>query len=143
MANPLVFETEFFTVYHETSFFIPGYLIIFPKKRTTNWGDFSEESLINLGPLLALSHTCVNSVINPERIYSAQYGEVERNIHLHIFPRDQETTTKYLSDCGLEPSSVIAGPALMDWVFNHKYLFTATQAEIDDIVYKISCEYKK
>tara|TARA_B110000459_G_C16615423_1_gene498539 strand:- start:1803 stop:1919 length:117 start_codon:yes stop_codon:yes gene_type:complete len=31
----------------------------------------------------------------------------------------------------------------MDWVFNNKYLFKATQEEINEIVYKISCEYKK
>ena len=143
MSNPIVFETEFFTVYHETSFFIPGYLIIFPKKRTTNWANFSNEALMSLGGLLALSHRCINSIIKPEKVYTTQYGEVEPNIHFHIFPRTQEATKKYLSACNLEQNSIIAGPALMDWVFNNKYLFKATQEEINEIVYKISCEYKK
>ena len=143
MGSPIIFETEFYRVHHETSFFIPGYLIIFPKERTTNWADFTNEALMSLGPLIALSHTCVDSVIKPERIYTAQYGEIERNIHIHIFPRSEDTTAKYLSSEGLEPKSKIAGPALMDWVFNNKHLFTAPQKEIDEMVNKISCKYQQ
>jgi len=143
MDNPIVFETEFYTIHHATSFFIPGYLVICPNKKKIAWREFTKESLTHLGPLIALSHTCVDEVIRPERIYSNQYGEYEKNIHFHIFPRSQEATEKYLADQNLEYGHSISGPAFVDWVFNHRHLFTATPREVDDVVHKITCEYKK
>jgi diadenosine tetraphosphate (Ap4A) HIT family hydrolase len=93
---------------------IPGYLIVSPLKPVVHLEELSGKAAALLGPTLVLAVSVVRAVIQPERVYCAQFGEEATQLHFHVFPRTVEVTVEYLRALP-EQADMIRGPVLLDW----------------------------
>jgi len=91
-----------------------GYLIVSPNVATDALYKLEVSALHELGGVLARATQVVQCIIEPQKVYCAQFGEEESAIHFHIFPRSQALTTEFLKE---NPSqkTLIHGPVLLDW----------------------------
>lgn len=92
---------------------IPGYLIIesiqedyyLYKKQVSSWK--------TLGILLAKIEEELYKTLQPENIYFCKFGEENKKIHFHVFPRTREITRKYFEH---HPNTgILNGPQIFDW----------------------------
>lgn len=93
---------------------LPGYLIVSPNTANDALHKFGTSALTELGGTLARATQAIQSIIKPQRIYCAQFGEDNSAVHFHVFPRTHVLTTEYLK---VYPSQkeLIHGPVLLDW----------------------------
>ena len=107
-----------FTIEHCCTCSIPGYLVVSPEVNTSSIGRLPRGVLEQLGPALALAIEAIEAVVRPERVYCAQFGEEQAELHFHIFPRTLEVTAEYRRAYP-EHKSQIRGPVLLDWARSH------------------------
>lgn len=93
---------------------IPGYLIISLVPQATSLGELDSSLAAQLGLLLTQVAFVVEEIIQPTRLYCAQFGEETLQLHFHIFPRTQAVAQVYLREYP-EQRDLIHGPVLLDW----------------------------
>jgi len=103
-----------FVVEHCYSCAIPGYLIVSPLAAAKSLNALPKRSAESLGPLLTNVTSLVRETVKPERIYCAQFGEEQSQLHFHIFPRGAALTKAYL-EAFPQHASQIRGPVVLDW----------------------------
>lgn len=107
-------RSEDFLVEHCYSCAVPGYLVVSPLATVESLDALPSRSLENLGPSLAAVTALVKEIVKPLRIYCAQFGEEQSQLHFHIFPRGAALTREYL-DAFPQHASQIRGPIVLDW----------------------------
>lgn len=93
---------------------VPGYLIVAARDPATRLAELGAEASAALGPTLQRVVAGVEQVLEPVRVYCAQFGEAQPGIHFHVFPRTAEITRAYLMERPGE-ATLIHGPLLLDW----------------------------
>ncbi len=114
---------------------LPGYLIVSSVHETSDLGGLGKEAAALLGPTLVHVVSAVKEVINPLRIYCAQFGEQHNQLHFHVFPRTKEITETYLMEKP-EQRELIHGPVLLDWA-RAKYKGLLLSQDAEEIIERI------
>jgi len=52
------------------------------------------EAASQLGPLLQVIVRSIEAVLSPARVYVAQFGEEQQDLHFHVFPRTAVLTVE-------------------------------------------------
>ena len=66
---------------------LPGYLMISSKIFTNDLYALPENSLVELGPLLAVAQHALKQVLHAQRVYIGRYGHTPGySIHFHLIP---------------------------------------------------------
>ena len=93
---------------------VPGYLIVSPVIPVVSLADLPQTAQEELGPALAKTTGIIRNIINPLKIYCAQFGEEGPILHFHVFPRTKDVTSDFLRIYP-EQKKLIHGPFLLDW----------------------------
>lgn len=113
-----VYANHYFVIDQCRDCAVPGYLIVSPLQAATSLAYLGDEVLGQLGPTLRLAVKAIDQVIRPLKIYCAQFGEANNQLHFHVFPRTKEITEAFLMEKP-EQSHLIHGPVLFDWAREH------------------------
>ena len=113
-ANGLIVERDGWVVEQCRGCLLPGYLIVRPIVPVQGLSALPAEAASQLGPLLQVVVRSIEAVLSPARVYVAQFGEEQQDLHFHVFPRTAAVTADYLQQ-HQGPHSVISGPLLFDW----------------------------
>jgi len=113
-VNFLINENKYFTIEHCYSCVIPGYLIVSPKVNVISISDLPRAFQQHLGSSLAAATEVVRKIVNPVKVYCAQFGEEKKELHFHIFPRTLKITSEFLKTYP-EQEQLIHGPTILDW----------------------------
>lgn len=106
---------------------LPGYLIVRPKLPVASLSALAPDSAAQLGMVLRLAVAAVETVLHPIKVYVAQFGEEDGNLHFHVFPRTQWLTENYLREFPAQ-KNLIHGPLLLDWARDAFRSLPGTQA---------------
>ena len=109
-----VYSGKHYVIEHCRNCPIPGYLIVNPLSKARTLDDLDAEALMALGHILARAVSVVREVVQPLKVYCAQFGEEDSHIHFHIFPRTKKITEEYLRE-NPGKEDLINGPILFDW----------------------------
>ncbi|SRR6266851_493084 len=109
-----LWDNEHFTIEQCRDCAIPGYLIVSHLKPAVHLEELNTKAARVLGPTLVLAVSVVRAVVQPLRVYCAQFGEEATQLHFHVFPRTTEITAEYLK-ARPEQGEMIHGPMLLDW----------------------------
>ncbi|MGV1794608.1 HIT family protein [Rhizobium sp. A37_96] len=83
----LITETDGWIVSHRVNSSLPGYLIIASKRFASDLSELPDDTLRELGPLLALTQILLRRKLNARRVYIGRYGHVPgQSFHFHIIP---------------------------------------------------------
>lgn len=93
---------------------LPGYLIVRLNEPVGSWSDLPPQTLKRIGSILQKAVRAVDEALEPERIYVAQFGEADGDLHFHVFPRTKEITKQYF-EAFPRHADRIHGPLLLDW----------------------------
>jgi diadenosine tetraphosphate (Ap4A) HIT family hydrolase len=104
---------EHFMVEASETCYVPGYLIVMPRRAVESLSQMKPAALAALGPTLAMTTATIEAVVRPQRVYCALFSEETRAVHFHLFPRTEWLTSKYFAAHPHETD--ISGPRLMDW----------------------------
>ena len=85
--NYQVYANQHFVIKQCRNCSVLGYLIVRPVKKVVCLTQLDKEALGMLGSTLALAVAAVREVIKPLKIYCAQFGEENGQLHFHVFPR--------------------------------------------------------
>ncbi len=110
----LVAQNEYYRIEHSFSCAVAGYLVVLPREKVRSLTRLPAPALQQLGPTLARAAQLIDAVTEPLRIYCAQFGEQDADLHFHLFPRTAGLTGLFL-DAYPEQRSLIHGPMLLDW----------------------------
>lgn len=111
-------RSEDFVIEHCYSCSVSAYLIVSPLAAVQSLDALPSQSVKNLGPLLVNVTSLVKETVNPLRIYCAQFGEEQSQLHFHIFPRGVALTEEYL-EAFPHHASQIRGPIVLVWARDH------------------------
>lgn len=114
VGNYELFSNRYFVIEQCRDCAIPGYLIVRSLEQVVNVSGLSGPAAASLGTTLALAVSAVGQVIEPLKIYCAQFGEETSRLHFHVFPRTKDVTNEYLRERP-EEGALIHGPVLFDW----------------------------
>jgi diadenosine tetraphosphate (Ap4A) HIT family hydrolase len=82
-----VFETNGWLVNHRMDSALPGYLMVSSKTFTDDLSELPEDTLADLGPLLARAQRALRQALNAQRVYIGRYGHTPGySIHFHVIP---------------------------------------------------------
>ena len=109
----LVYQNAHFTAESAGDCFIPGYLIMRVKDPVDSLTGMSRSAIESLGPTLSHLVHAIESVIRPERIYYARFGEEVPTIHFHLFPRTAALAAEFLA--AEASGGKLNGLVLMNW----------------------------
>jgi diadenosine tetraphosphate (Ap4A) HIT family hydrolase len=109
-----LFENEHFIIEPCEDCPLPGYLIVRPSKAVAGLSALDSEAAAQLGPTLRLAVRAVEAVVNPIKVYAAQFGEAGGALHFHVFPRTEKLTRGFLHEFP-EQEALLHGPVLLDW----------------------------
>lgn len=109
-----VYANAHFTVAQCRDCAVPGCLIVATRDRVTRLAELGAEATAALGPTLQRAVAAVEQVLAPARVYCAQFGEAQPQLHFHVFPRTAEVTRDYRAERPAE-AALIHGPLLLDW----------------------------
>lgn len=126
-----LFENAHFRIEHAVSYRIAGYLMVVPAVPVGSLSEMSPASLSDLGPTLRLAVCAVESVVEPEIVYCAKFGESDGSVHFHVFPRTMSLTEAYLAENG--PLEEIEGPKLLTWA-HHKFTGPCEHGNVDEAI---------
>ncbi|MCM3652960.1 HIT family protein [Metabacillus litoralis] len=73
-----------------------GYLYIEPKRHVENWGEFTDEELSTVGPLIKNLESALKKELSIDRVYVVTISEAVRHLHFHIIPRQHGQEVKGL-----------------------------------------------
>jgi diadenosine tetraphosphate (Ap4A) HIT family hydrolase len=122
----LIEKTNLFQIEHCRSCPVPGYLIVVPREHATSLSQMSPGALHALGPVLAHATRLIEKAVQPLNVYCAKFGEEDRSVHFHLFPRTEWISREYRKIFG--PRKIVHGPLLLDWARD-----TFREAECGDI----------
>jgi diadenosine tetraphosphate (Ap4A) HIT family hydrolase len=66
-----------------------------------------------LGPTLTILISAVETVVRPELVYFARFGEEVKRLHCHLFPRTAALATEFLAQGAY--GDKLNGPLLLNW----------------------------
>ena len=110
----LIVRNKYFNIEHSYSCAVPGYLIVSPTSQTVSINSLPLDYQHQLGVYLAKAVELIQKVIDPYKVYCAQFGEEASQLHFHIFPRTNILTAAFLDEFP-EQHDLIHGPVLLDW----------------------------
>lgn len=112
--NLRVFTSDRFTIDHSSECRIPGYLVVRTRGPATSLAELPEEDAGALGELLARATRAIERVTAAERVYCLVFAELDRRLHVHLFPRTAWLLEEYrdATDSGARP---VNGPLLFEW----------------------------
>jgi diadenosine tetraphosphate (Ap4A) HIT family hydrolase len=135
VINYTLYTNSHFVVEQCRSCPLPGYLIASPVHEAAQLDELPPAAASLLGPTLVRVVAAVKQVLQPVRIYCAQFGEEQHQLHFHIFPRTTEITQAYLKHKP-EQRELIHGPVLFDWA-RDKYKDLPVSQQTQDVMEKI------
>lgn len=103
-----------FRVSHCVDCLLPGYLLVSPIEPVSSLAALDRRAQAELGSVLATATEAIRSVVAPPKIYCAQFGEENPQLHFHLFPRTEAVTAEYLRAFPAQ-QNLIHGPVLLDW----------------------------
>lgn len=139
----LVSEDVYFRAEHSGDCCVPGYLIMSARDPVSSISGLSAGALQNLGPRLALMVRAIETVVRPELVYCARFGEEVSALHFHLFPRTASMARQFLAEVG--KGARLNGPLLLNWARERHASATAPTAErakVKEVVHAIR-EYVK
>ena len=110
----LVFQDQKFLAEQCRSVPLPGYLVVRPRTQVRTLSALPDKEASDLGVVLRRVVRAIDTVVRPIRVYVAQFGEEDQNLHFHLFPRTETLTREYLQRFP-EQHALIRGPLLLDW----------------------------
>ncbi|MCP4978511.1 MAG: hypothetical protein GY931_20390 [Maribacter sp.] len=137
--NFTIDENEYFTIEHCHSCAVPGYLIVSPTVTVESISELPNSFQEQLGFSLATATQVIQEIINPLKVYCAQFGEEGVELHFHIFPRTSKITSEFLKAFP-EQRDLIHGPVLLDWA-REKYNYS--KEKVWSIVSPVTIEMRK
>ncbi len=135
----LIIKNALFSIEHCYSCAIPGYLIVSPTINVASMHELPQTYQAQLGTNLALATSLVHDVIDPIKVYCAQFGEECRELHFHVFPRTADMTNEFLKTCP-EQKDLIHGPVLFDWA---RTQYQASKEQVWPVVSSVIREMRK
>jgi len=133
--NYRLFAGEHFVIEQCRSCFVPGYLIVSTRHDAASLNELHADALAALGPALAQAVAAIQEVIQPVKIYCAQFGEEGHQLHFHVFPRTQEMTEVFLRE-NPDQRMPIHGPLFLDWAREHYRNFENPE-QAGDIIHQL------
>ncbi|MBU0754242.1 MAG: hypothetical protein KJ645_03830 [Planctomycetes bacterium] len=112
--NWIIHQTDDYSIEQCRDCPLPGYLIVQARSKETAWTKMSDQAIDQLGPVLINTVRAIETALEPERVYVAQFGESGGELHFHLFPRTAELTRAYLYDHP-DQEEEINGPLMLDW----------------------------
>src|SRR3989338_4961698 len=113
MSSFMLYQDQYFTIDFANECQIAGHLIVRGRRSVTCLAELTVEEQASLSSILVLAHQVINQVIQPERVYTLSFCELNLQLHFHIFPRTKALLTHFLHE---HPSEKNAnGPLLFDW----------------------------
>lgn len=109
-----VFDDGRTTVEQSASCTIGGYVIVRLAGEAESLGDLGEDDAATLGRLLARVTAALETVVGADRVYCLVFAEVDRRLHVHLFPRTPWLLEAYWSATGTRHEPV-NGPLLFEW----------------------------
>lgn len=83
-----IYEDGLWLVSHHTGRYTdPGELLVKLRRHTETVAELSPDEASALGPILRAATAAVDSVVRPERVYLASFGERVRHVHFYVLPR--------------------------------------------------------
>ncbi len=110
----LILEDDLVTLEHADFCAVPGYLVLRVKTSAESFGDLSTGRAQRLGGMLASAASAVETVTKADRVYCLSFGEQERRLHFHVFPRTEALLAAYHEATGTAGQPV-DGNALFAW----------------------------
>jgi diadenosine tetraphosphate (Ap4A) HIT family hydrolase len=109
-----VFEDDLFTLDHVDSCVVPGYLVLRLKVAADSPSELSAAAAAAFGVMIAHAARAIERATAAERVYCLSFGELDRRLHVHLFPRTPWVLDAYrrATDTHHEPTN---GPALFEW----------------------------
>lgn len=83
----VIYEDEYLILHHCIDVFIPGYLILSPKRHTEHFHALSDAEIRRFGVITQAITGLVNEIPDVGKVYIASFCEESSHIHFHIFPR--------------------------------------------------------
>lgn len=93
---------------------VPGYLVLRLKGGETSLAELSPAKAQALGGMLARAARAVEKAAGADRVYVLSFCEVERRLHVHLFPRTAWLLAAFRRANGTATDTV-NGPALFEW----------------------------
>ena len=109
-----VWDDEFCTVEQAGFCAVPGYLILRVKLPASSWADLPQDAARAVGERLARVTSAIETVTRAERVYCLSFGELDRRLHFHLFPRTAAILADYWRATGTE-NVPVNGPAVFEW----------------------------
>ena len=88
-------ETKHWIVEHCLGSLGIGSLVIKTKTHKEDLTEGFKEELVELAVLLSKTHGALESVLKPDRIYIAKWGETTEHLHFVIQPVDKKTKQRF------------------------------------------------
>ena len=141
MSQFLVARTKLFSVEHARTCGVPGYLIVEPLISVTNLWELPKDAQSALGVLQARCMWAIQEVLCPRRIYCLTFAEETVAYQCHIFPRSDEMTFQYLSEC--QPrGNLVNGPLFFNWARERYRESASDNGRISDAVRRIRTSFE-
>ena len=137
--NYLINENEFFRIEHCHSCAVPGYLIVSPVVTATTINELPVPFQERFGFSLAAASALIQEIINPVKIYCAQFGETGELLHFHVFPRTKILTSEFLKAFPGQ-KDLIHGPLLLDWA---RTAYKSSRANVWSVAAPVITEMRK
>ena len=113
LMTSAVYTNDYFVIEPCCNCPIAGYLIVRPIASAFSLSKLPREALDSVGVTLAAASRAIETVIHPERIYCALFGEETRSVHFHLFPRTRWLLSRYEASHSVDRD--VSGPQLFDW----------------------------
>jgi diadenosine tetraphosphate (Ap4A) HIT family hydrolase len=125
----LVYENAHYRAEQSSDCSIPGYLILSAKEPVGSITGLTVAALEGLGPTLAVLIDAIETVVRPELVYFARFGEEVKRLHCHLFPRTASLAAEFLASA--PDGGKLNGPLLLNWARSRYSSVTvsATQRE--------------
>lgn len=73
--------------HHPKPYADPGELIVKSRRHCESLGELTPDEAAALGPVLRAAVHAIETVVRPERVYAACFGERVRHVHFYLLPR--------------------------------------------------------
>jgi diadenosine tetraphosphate (Ap4A) HIT family hydrolase len=94
---------------------VPGYLILRVAGGAIRLADLEPEAAQALGALLRRAAAALEAAAAADRVYVLSFCEVDRRLHIHLFPRSGWLLQAFRDATGAGPADPVDGPALFGW----------------------------
>lgn len=109
-----IFEDANVTIDEASGCAIPGYLIVRPCGEATSLAHLGADGAGALGVALSRATAAIERVTGADRVYVLVLAELDRRVHVHLFPRTGWLLHAYWRATGTQ-AEAINGARLFDW----------------------------